>query len=220
MKRIIGIFSVLLCMSTQIFAASANDLVLIYRVPAKDQEKIYYQFVDKTFVGKATGYQVRNYHATVGWFRNIGKASNFRKFMQNEFKNKATFNYTFGEAGLLQVSPKCPVPTPGNKKCTQNALVIYPDDNTRAILKTINQELNDAVDRYNRDFATKQERDKGIKYKMDPDVLPEYYAPHITLADTKQINKKDRQKAVDAVNEQMKANADFHTTELNGKKKK
>lgn len=212
MKKLISICFLVL-FSCQVFASDANDLVLIYRVSEKDKNQIYTKFVENTIVARKTNNKPRNYHVTVGWIRQVGKAKELRNFMKKELKNKEQFIFYFDPAGLLHVAPNCPEPSnpknPLNIKCNRNAVVLFPAKDSLETLRMINRELNEALDRYNEEH--------GTKYKMDTDLLPKYFAPHITLANTSQINKKDRNRAVSEVNNKMKDNNNFISVILNKK---
>ncbi|KTD43031.1 hypothetical protein [Legionella parisiensis] len=213
MKKIISIGFLLFFISCQVFAADANDLVLIYRVSENDKNQIYNKFVKNTIVAEKTNNKPRNYHVTLGWIRQVGQAKELRSFMKKELKNKEQFIYYFAPAALLHVAPNCPEPSnpknPLNKKCTRNAVVLFPAQDSLETLKIINRELNEALERYNEVH--------GTKYKMDTDLLPKYFAPHITLANTSQIKQKERKRAINEVNSNMKDNNNFISVILNKK---
>ena len=213
MKKIISICVLFFFVSCQTFASDANDLVLILKVSANDKNQIYNKFVKNTIVAEATNNKARNYHVTLGWIRQVGAAKDLRSFMKKELKSKEQFIYYFDKAALLNVSPDCPEPSnpknPLNKKCKRNAVVLFPTEDSLQTLKMINQELNEALDRYNEAH--------GTKYKMDTDLLPKYFTPHITLANTSQIKATDRKRALNEVNNNMKDNNNFISVILNKK---
>jgi hypothetical protein len=203
-----------LCLSTVFstgasFAAKPTDLVFLLKANSADKTNIYNSFVKNTVIAKdnKTGkINTRNYHVTVAWIENGKTDKNLVKAMNAEFKSVGSFIYNFGQAGIYQVSPTCPKPQPGNKKCTRNAVVLYPDLPTQESLKTINSRMHTALENYN--------RANGKNFKMYNDIIPENFTPHMTLADTKQVNSKNREKAVMQVNENIK-NSKFTYIKLN-----
>lgn len=212
MKKIISVIVLGLCVLGQAYAAKKDDLVLIYRVTDKDNQLIYDKFVKDTIVPTYTGAKPRDYHVTVGWFRGIGAAPKFRSYMKKELKSQEKFDFVFAPAGFMTVAPKCPDPqnknNPLNKKgqCFHQALALFPDAATLATLKRINKNLNHATEEYN--------KVNGTKYVMDPDQWPEYFQPHMTLANTKQIPKAKRQEALRDVTNKMKDNSHIYSVKI------
>lgn len=190
------------------FAAKPTDLVLLLRVNSADKTKIYDQFVKDTIIAKDNNTNktnMPNYHVTVGWIENGKKDKNLEDMMKNELKTESPINYFFGEAGIYQVSPSCPKPAPNNKKCTRNAIVLFPDEPTKNELKNINLKLNLLLKKYNQDYHT--------NFKMYADIIPENYTPHISLAATKQVLPKNREKAIIQLNDKIK-DSSFKYTQI------
>ncbi|AWN74165.1 hypothetical protein LEAN103870_14620 [Legionella anisa] len=181
------------------FAAKPTDLVLLLRVNPTDKTKIYDQFVKESVIGKdnyTNKKNMPNYHVTLGWIVNGKSDKNLEKMMKDELKAESPIDYFFGESGIYQVSPSCPKPTPNNKKCTRNAIVLFPEESTKAELKNINLKLTLLLKKYNQDYHT--------NFKMYADIIPENYTPHISLAATKRVLPKNREKAVVQLNDKIK----------------
>lgn len=190
------------------FAAKPTDLILLLKANSADISKMYDDFVKDTIIAKdELGKENRhNYHVTIAWIENGNTEKNLVKAMQMEFKSIGSFTYNFGQAGIYQVSPSCPKPQPDNKQCTRNAIVLYPDQLTQTSLKAINSILNTALENYN--------QANGTHFKMYNDIVPENFTPHITLADTKQVNAEYREQAVIQVNDNIKK-SDFKYIKIN-----
>ncbi|CDZ76463.1 hypothetical protein BN59_00732 [Legionella massiliensis] len=181
------------------FAAKPTDLVLLLRVNPDGKSKIYEQFVKDTVIEKdniTKKINKPNYHVTAGWIKDGKSDKNLIKMMKNELKSESSLNYFFGESGIYKVSPSCPNPTKNNKKCTRNAIVLFPDEPTKNELKNINLKLNLLLEKYNKDYHT--------NFKMYADIIPANYTPHISLAATKQVLSANRGKAITQINNKIK----------------
>ncbi|MCE0723583.1 MULTISPECIES: hypothetical protein [Legionella] len=199
MRRILITYLFSFMFLSQSFAAKPTDLVLLLRVNPTDKTKIYAQFVKDTVIAKDNNTNktnMPNYHVTAGWIINGKSDKNLENMMKDELKAESPIDYFFGEAGIYQVSPSCPKPTPNNKKCTRNAIVLFPDESTRNELKNINLKLALLLKKYNQDYHT--------NFKMYADITPENYTPHISLAATKKVLPKNREKAVIQLNDKIK----------------
>jgi|GEM_PF-4106801 len=176
------------------FAAKPEDMVMILKVNPQGKTDIYNLTKG---LGAIKDNTQRNYHATVGWIPN-GKKDKYnaelQEWMKNALKAEPAVTYVSGGADILRASPECPDPdnTPNSKKCTRYAIVLAPDEKTKSVLKGINQRLNEELQEFNQKY--------GTSYVMYPDIIPPYFTPHITFADTGQVNKNNRASVINDIN--------------------
>ena len=128
---------------------------------------------------KGHGQKVGRFHMTMAWIKGVHPADQTRlkELLQRALSGqhlKVTMNYVdrymVGESIAL------------NKRTFHNSpLVIYPKYQEAVNLKRLNKELHHLVFEFNKSHNT--------SYVFMEDVLPQNFRPHMTLANTKDVNE-------------------------------